>query len=187
MTAAQTHSAAARAMHWASAGLILVVFAAIWMPVDEASDTAYAVKLMVHRSAGVLVWLLTLVRLVRRGVGHSPALPMDVPRLQRIAARLHAAALYLLLLAQPLFGLIASQAAGNTVRPFGLFAIPTLVARDRALAHACFGLHEAVATLLLVFIGAHVAAALHHHYLRRDGVLVSMLPGLRRLDARHGN
>lgn len=187
MSAEATYSPAARAMHWSGVALIVVVFTAVWVPVDEASDTAYAIKLMAHRSAGVLVWLLTVARLVRRGIGHSPPLPAELPRPQRLAARANVVALYLLLLAQPLLGLVASQATGDTVRPFGLFAIPALVMRDRALAHACFGLHEAVATLLLVLLGAHVAAALYHHHVRQDGVLAGMLPGLGRPDARRSD
>lgn len=186
MSAAETHSPAARAMHWAGAALIVVVFAAIWVPVDENADIAGLLRLGIHRSAGVLAWLLTLARLLRRAVGTAPPLPATLPALQRYGARANAAALYLLLLAQPLLGLVASQAAGDTVEPFGLFVVPALVGRNRALARACFGWHETLATALLLLIGLHVAAALYHHMVRRDGVLAGMLPALRRMDARPG-
>jgi len=186
MIAEETYSPAARAMHWAGAALVLVVFASAWAPVGEDSELAGLVRLHVHRLAGMLVWLLTLARLLRRQLGRSPALPAALPAWQRIAARVNLAVLYALLLAQPLLGLVASQAAGDTVAPFGLFTVPTLVGRNRALAHACFAWHETVATLLLALVALHVAAALYHHMVRRDGVLAGMLPALRRMDARPG-
>lgn len=173
-------------MHWAGAALVLLAFGAIWAPVDENSDAALAWQLGIHRTAGSLVWLLTLARLLRRSFGHTPALPEEVPLVQRLAAKANAAALYLLLLAQPVLGLVASQAAGDTVRPFGLFTIPTVVAPSRAIARACFHWHETAANLLLVLVGLHVAAALYHHIVRRDGVLSGMLPALRRTDASRG-
>jgi cytochrome b561 len=103
-----------------------------------------------------------------------------MPPLQRFAARANVAAIYTVLIAQPILGLVHSQAEGDRVSFLGLFDIPTLVARNRALAHTAIEWHEKGAILLLILIGLHIAAALYHHHIRRDGVLASMWPGLRR-------
>ncbi len=84
-----------------------------------------------------------------------------MPRLQKVAAAISEAALYVLMLLQPLTGLAQSVARG---KPFQLFVFqaPALMARDRALAGRFHALHEQGAWMLLGLIGLHVAAALFH-------------------------
>ncbi|MDB5414955.1 MAG: cytochrome [Rubritepida sp.] len=169
----------ARALHWASLALLIVILLAVWLPEDADSETAYAWRIMLHRSAGLLLFGITVVRLAARFLLGAPPLPPELPRLQRLAARANVAALYALLLAQPGLGLLHSQAAGDTVRFLGLFTIPALVGRDRGLARTTLEWHETSAILLLVLVGMHALAALYRHHVRRDGVLTAMLPGLR--------
>ena len=169
-----------RALHWFSLFLLVVVFLAVWWPEDEGSETAYAWRLLVHRSAGLLLLALTVLRLAARFLLGTPPLPPGMPTAQRLAARANVAAIYLVLLAQPILGLVHSQAEGDRASFLGLFDVPRLVGRDRALAHAAIEWHERGAMLLLALLGLHIAAALYHHHIRRDGVLASMWPGMRR-------
>lgn len=177
---AHTYDPRARALHWISLLLLVVILLAVWWPEDEGSETAYAWRILVHRSAGLLLFALTLLRLASRFLLGTPPLPGGMPPLQRFAARGNVAAIYAVLLAQPILGLVHSQAEGDRVSFLGLFDIPTLIARNRALAHTAIEWHEKGAILLLILVGLHIAASLYHHHIRRDGVLASMWPGLRR-------
>jgi cytochrome b561 len=168
------------ALHWASALLILGVFASAWSRGLATDRDSAAALLALHRSMGVALWALVVLRLGWRfSRGRRPALPASMHPLQVLAARLNEAALYVLMVLQPLTGLAQSLARG---RPFPLFGleVPAAMARDRALASALHGIHELTAWALLGLIGLHAAAALLHGLVLRDGVLETMLPSVRR-------
>jgi len=99
--------------------------------------------------------------------------------MQRAALGAHLA-LYALLLTLPLLGLATSQAHAVHVRLFGLLQLPMLVPADADLADTLSDWHVWLAWALLVLVALHVAAALWHHAVRRDGVLHAMLPAVRR-------
>jgi cytochrome b561 len=68
---------------------------------------------------------------------------------------------------------------GDRIVIFGGVALPLLLPVKRPLGRQVFQVHGLISLLLLALIGLHVAAALYHHFVRRDGVLVGMLPGAR--------
>lgn len=177
------HTAAMRTMHWASASLLAGSYATAWT-VSLATSSGGATRLVgFHRSLGLLILALTATRLLWRQRTRMPDLPGDVPHLQRLAARANVVGLYALLLLQPLLGLTASMLHGDRlVFLGGLVVLPDLLPIDRKLAHVVFQVHGTVALLLLGLIVMHLAAALFHHFVRRDDVLAGMLPGLRRRD-----
>jgi superoxide oxidase len=163
-------------LHWASVVLIAALFASAWSLALAQDGGAAGAILTLHRSLGVSLWILALVRLGwRLRFAVRPALPADMPRPQKAAAAVSEGALYVLMLVQPLTGLAQSVTRG---RPFQLFVFqaPRLMARDKALTGLFHNIHELGAWLLLSLIGLHVAAALFHGLVRRDGVLQSMWP-----------
>src|SRR5262249_52871709 len=109
-------------------------------------------------------------------VARIPPLPPDLPPLQRLAARINEYALYALLLLQPTLGFLYSSASRTSVVVSILGAIPSPLTPDRNLARLLFTAHGLVARCLLGLIALHVAAALFHHFVRGDDVLVAMLP-----------
>lgn len=165
------------ALHWASAVLVVAMIASS-LAYSSAADAASAGRLLtVHRSTGVLLWSLTVLRLAWRfTAGRQPPLPAAMPSWQRRAAQCSVAALYAVLVVQPLTGFAQSIWRG---KPFPLFGldVPALVARDRSLVHLFEGVHTAGAWLLVALVGVHAIAALHHHFIEKDGVLRSMWPG----------
>jgi cytochrome b561 len=164
-----------RLMHWTTVALLLSVYP-LALAVEDAASASEARRLiMLHRSLGLTVLLVTLVRLMGRQRTRIPPLPADLPRSQRFAARANVVALYSLLLAQPVLGLTASWLHGDLVTFFGVVALPAPLALDRPLSRLLFWLHGWSALLLLAAIGAHVAAALYHHFIRKDEVLSGML------------
>lgn len=166
------------ALHWLTLLLILALFGTAWAN-ERASDGDTALMLLaLHRSLGLLVWLVTLVRLTwKLGRGSKPPLPATMPRIQVLAARANALALYAILLAQPVTGLLQSVARGQATSLLGL-DLPAMMARSGKLAHLAHDLHETTSTVLLALVGLHAGAALIHGLALRDGVLSTMVPGL---------
>ncbi len=163
-------------VHWITFLLLTATFAAAWL--IRYADTREQVNGLVqlHRSLGLTTLCVTACRLMWRFVARIPPLPQDLARLQRLAARTNGYALYALLLLQPSLGFLHSNAAGKPVVVYFLGTIPPLLAPDRDLARLLFMAHGFVAQLLLGLIALHVAAALFHHFVRRDDVLVAMVP-----------
>jgi cytochrome b561 len=170
-----------RFLHWLSLFLIVAIFV-LAFSIDLASSREQAVALtQLHRSFGVTVWVVMLGRLVWRQFSRFPNWPPDMPQVMRFAAQLSEYALYALLLIQPILGLLQTNARGDRVDLFFLGQLPALIGTDRPLAKQLLEVHVAVGLLLLGLIALHVAAALYHHFWRRDDTLEAMLPqGMRR-------
>jgi cytochrome b561 len=127
-----------------------------------------------HKSFGVLLLLLILARFVWRLINETPKDPEGTPAIQRLLAHAMHWALYALMFAQPLTGILMSQAAGYPVSFFGLFELPVLLDKDPSLAQFFRGAHGIVWILLLTAVVGHAGAALHHHFIRKDNVLKQM-------------
>ena len=170
-----------RFLHWLSLFLIVAIFV-LAFSIDLAASREQAVALtQLHRSFGVTVWVVMLGRLVWRQFSRFPNWPPDMPQAMRFAAQWSEYALYALLLIQPILGLLQTNARGDRVDLFFLGQLPALIGTDRPLAKQLLEVHVAVGLLLLGLIALHVAAALYHHFGRRDDTLEAMLPqGMRR-------
>ncbi len=178
---AATHSPAIKTAHWLTAALIAFTYVLAFSIRSAQSAEQLAWSLMLHRSTGVAIVVLTLVRLRVRTHVALPAWPADLPRWQQIATTTSERALYHFLLVQPALGIAGSVLHGDVVL-FGI-PVPQLVPRDRLLAREILAMHRGVGLSLLALIAVHVAAALHHHFIRRDDILLRMLP---RISARPG-
>ena len=102
---------------------------------------------------------------------------LDTPYLQRLAAAGTHWALYALLLAQPIIGWIATSAYPAPIPVFGLFELPPLSSANRALSDRLFALHAGCGIAIAGIVALHVGAACHHHFVRKDRVLLRMLTG----------
>ncbi len=174
------YGAVAIALHWTIAMLFVAQYAiaySVKLTVGYDSESGESV-LAWHRSTGLLILLLVLGRLWWRAVNVVPPLPASVPPLQCILAHWTHWALYAVMLAQPLSGAAMHVARGQPVHFFGLAVVPAQMAADEDLAEGLFGpIHSDVMSVVtLVIVGMHVAAALKHHCVNRDNVLVRMLP-----------
>lgn len=169
-----------RLMHWLTLILLIGVFALGWIAPDIEDDDWRHLLVDIHRSLGLLILLLALIRLpLWLGRLRHALLPEDLPAWQRYMAQSVQLLLLLLLFAQPLLGWLYTNADGHSVSFLGLIQLPALVAENEALADQLIEWHEISAWLILILVGLHMAAALYHHFIRRDDVLVSMLPRLR--------
>lgn len=168
-----------KAVHWASLLLVIAAFMAVWLSHAGASREQSELLVQLHRSIGVTVFAVTLFRLAWRWNSRIPPLPAELPLFQKIGARATECALYLLLLLQPVLGLIHTNARGRRVDFYLLGELPPVVGPDKVLAKQAMAAHELGAYLLLALIALHAAAALFHHFVRRDNVLNAMLPARR--------
>jgi cytochrome b561 len=129
-----------------------------------------------HKSVGITLLGLAIIRLVWRWLNPAPDLPKTLSPYERVLAQLTHAALYILLFALPLSGWMMSSARGFPVSWFSLFQLPDLVPKSKPLYEALVETHEMLALALGAVVGLHVAAALKHHFILKDNVLRRMLP-----------
>lgn len=169
-----------RTVHWSSLLLIAAAYIAVWASQMAATKAQHDLLVQLHRSLGLTVFALTLFRIGWRWQARVPDLPAELPAVQKLAARATEYALYTLLLAQPILGLLHTNARGKRVGLYFLGELPAIVGPNRALARQAIAAHDLVAYTLLGLIALHAAAALFHHFVRRDDVLNAMLPGRRR-------
>jgi cytochrome b561 len=178
MTAeASRYDRVAITLHWLIAlGILAQIGLGFWMidiPKQPAGVRAYWLNL--HKSIGLTLALLILVRLGWRLAHRPPPLPGTLPRWQLLAARANHGLLYLCMLVMPLSGFLGSTFSGYPIKYFGM-TLPTWGGKDEALKELLSVVHWASAWLFALLIALHVAAALRHR-LARDGLFERMWPG----------
>jgi cytochrome b561 len=172
----------AKTLHWMVAvlviGMLMLGFTMVWLV--SGLGTKFQLY-QLHKSFGVLVWALVVVRLVWRWLNSRvPTLPPELKPWERAAASLTHRGFYVLLLVLPITGWIMASASplGVPTMVFGLFTLPNLVGSDAALEHGMKLVHGGLALALAALLALHVAAALKHHFVLHDDVLARMLPGI---------
>ena len=170
----------ARWLHWSIAGLLLLQIPLAWYMVDLPLGPDKLEKYTWHKSLGMLLFALGVIRLVRGLIGSRPALPAATPRRERILARTIQALLYLVIVIMPISGWLMSSAANVPVKLFGLVTLPPLIGPDKELVEVFEEVHEIQSFVLLTLVTLHILAALKHHFVNRDNVLHSMLPLVRK-------
>ena len=130
-----------------------------------------------HKWLGVLILSLSAVRLLWRLLHPPPPLPVSLPRAQALAAKASHVALYAAMLAMPLLGWAMLSAGGYPVRMTSSFALPPILSPDPALYSLLRQAHGWMGYALFALILLHMAAALHHAWVRRDGVFEAMARG----------
>lgn len=167
----------AQALHWLMAALLVgLVTLGLYMhelPLSPRKLQLYSY----HKWAGVTAFLLVLVRLAWRAMHRPPPLPPGTSPAVRIAAGTGHALLYLLMIAIPLSGWLMSSAKGVPTVWFGVLPLPDLVGKDADLGETLRAVHEYLNLSLIVLVLGHVAVALKHHFVDRDGLLFRMWPG----------
>jgi cytochrome b561 len=176
--AGERYGGIAVALHWLAAALIVAGFtlglSMVELPLGRQKFQWYAW----HKWIGITVFLLTCLRLGWR-LRHPAPPPAAMPEWQQRASAATHGVLYALLLLIPLSGWIYSSSTGISVVYLGLIPLPDLVGKDRVLAATLKGTHISLNYVLLTLVCMHVAAALKHHFVDRDGVLARMLPRLK--------
>ena len=162
----------ARLLHW---GMALAIMAMLFIGVGMVASLSLRTTLIeIHRPLGICILLLALVRLYNRWRSPPPRLPSDLPRLQVLAAKSMHWLLYALMLAMPLLGWSMLSAGGYPVQMIDSLHLPAITPEDPALHAWLRSAHGVLGYALFGLIVAHLAAALYHALVRRDGVFATM-------------
>lgn len=162
-------------LHWLMALVIIGLWGMGQVMEDLPKGDLRAQVFGVHKGVGMIMLALVAVRLAWRATHPQPELPGGMGPVERLAAVWGHRVLYFLMVAMPVSGFVMSQSAGFPVKVFGM-ALPTLVEKSKPLREAAEAAHGAMGWVLGILLVAHVAAALRHQYLLRDGVLDRMRP-----------
>jgi cytochrome b561 len=184
------YGAVAMTFHWLIAALIAtnLLLGFYFANVMNSHDPGFFAIVQLHKSIGLTVLVLSVLRLGWRLVNPIPPLPADFGTALRIVARGTHYLFYLLMIAVPLMGwaTVSSSPLGTPTLYFGLFSwphIPFLAELPRAMKRGyteTFGeLHALLAYSAAVLLVLHVAAALWHNFSRHDEILKRMVPGTR--------
>lgn len=198
----ERYSAVAIVLHWAIAAAILLMIPLGWWMSGEiaAGNPSGGVynAFQLHKSIGLTVLILSLVRLGWRLANPPPPMPPHMPAWERFVAKATHWAFYALMIGLPLSGWVFVSAGWSLhdnsslavpTHFFGTFQVPALFGLSRAaedvraaVAQASMSAHSLMAWAALVLVVLHVGAALKHHLFDKDNVLTHMIPGLRALD-----
>jgi cytochrome b561 len=164
-----------RLLHWL---LALCILAMLFIGVGMVSTvtTKFLPLVAIHKSLGVAILVLALIRLVVRLRRGAPALPLDLPEPMKLAAHLSHYALYALMIAMPLIGWAMLSAAGYPVVLFGGLTLPAILPQSAWLHTWLWTAHFYLAFAFFGLVLLHIAAALFHALVRRDGVFDQMAP-----------
>ncbi len=168
-------------LHWLLAAALIGIFVLGSYMVDLPFSPQRLQLYSWHKWAGVVILLLSALRLVWRLTHRPPALPAAIeqamPRWQAVAHHATHHGLYLLFFAVPLIGWAYSSAAGFPIVLFGVLPLPDFVPVSPELAEFIKPWHELSAVAMLLLAGLHVAGALKHALIDRDGLLQRMWLG----------
>jgi cytochrome b561 len=173
---ASRFGAVSQFLHWLIVILLAVQFTLGWIADDLPLGLEKLTVLARHKSFGMTILMLAVVRLLWRFANPIPTLPLTLKPYERALARVTHALLYALLFAMPISGWIMSSAANYPVSWFHQFTWPNLIAPDKSIVDDLKEVHETIAVALLVTLGLHVLAALKHHFVLKDDTLKRMLP-----------
>ena len=177
------YGAIALGLHWSAVVLVILAWTLGVVGDDLPKGAARALGLQIHMLAGLLVVMVTVVRLVWRQLDPSP--PAEPTQFGTwlfanwigIGARFAHVGLYLLMVAVPTVGIVLQFARGDSLNLFGIVEIASPWVKDRAFARQVGEVHEVLAHALIGLAGFHAAAALVHHWVFGDRTLTRMLPG----------
>jgi cytochrome b561 len=163
-----------RTLHWLMAVCILaMLFIGVGMVSTIHPD--YLSLVSIHKPLGIVILVLALIRLVVRLTRGAPPLPASMPEPMKLAARLSHLAFYILMIALPLIGWGMLSAAEYPVVVFGI-PLPFILTHSNRLHTLLWNAHRTLALCFFALIVLHVAAALLHALVRRDGVFRAMAP-----------
>jgi cytochrome b561 len=171
----QRFTAVQRLLHWLMAVCILAM---LFIGVGMVSTIMpkYLTLVSIHKPLGIAILVLALVRLAVRLRYGAPPLPADLPEPMKLAAHLSHYAFYLLMIGLPLIGWAMLSAAAYPIVLFGGLRLPPILPQSDSLHALLWDAHFYLAFAFFALILLHLAAALFHALVRRDGVFDAMAP-----------
>lgn len=165
----------AKAFHWVIAIMIIILIAVGFtmhnMPSSPEKYELYAM----HKSFGIVVLMLIVLRILWRFFNQIVEPPAGLPDTLKLAAKLGHFLLYMFMLLMPVSGVFMSYFGGHNIEVFGLFVIPAAIEKMPQISTLFYQLHVLGIWAFIFLIVVHILAALYHHFIRRDNVLIRMI------------
>ena len=165
-----------RLFHWVIFLMVVGMLIGGAVLEDLPRGTFKSLIMGLHKSTGVVILLIMVLRLWWKYVNPKPR-DLGPSAFENQLGRLMHIFLYILLILQPLFGILMSQAFGSPVKVFGLFTLPTLMPKSPGAGSVFSEMHSVTALVLAICVVIHAAAAVKHHYIDRDRTLMRMIFG----------
>lgn len=168
-------------LHWVIA-LAIIAMLAVGLVMEDISPLSLRIEVyQLHKSLGLTILALSLVRLFWRLTHKAPPLPAAMPAWEKFGARTAHVILYIVMIGMPMSGwaIISTSSTKFPTHYFGTFLVP-LLPLDKALHDVAESAHALLAYGAIGLISLHVLAALKHHFITHDDVLTRMLPRFRR-------
>jgi cytochrome b561 len=170
------YSAVAQGFHWLIAALIVLQFTLGWTAQFLPLGARKVDRLDWHKSFGMTILMLAVLRLLWRLFNHPPELPAGMSTLEKMLARATHILFYVFLFVMPLTGWMMSSAKNYSVGWFHQFTWPNLIEPNEQAFNLLKSTHDTLSWLLFALALLHVLAALKHHFWNKDDVLKRMLP-----------
>ena len=166
----------AKAFHWTIAVLVIgLLVGGLTMTDMKVSPEKFKLYAL-HKSIGITVLALMLLRFAWRGIDPRPQDVAGMAPIVAFAAHAVHRLLYVALIAMPISGWVYNSASNFPLQWFGLVQLPAIVAPDKGLKELAHEVHEVLAWTIIALLLAHIAGALKHHFIDRDDTLRRMLP-----------
>lgn len=170
----QRYSGLARLFHWLTVVLLVVQFAIAWTMPHIGRGSVPIGLIGWHLTLGLAIGLITIARLGWRSISPPPPAPASLPPALAKLSRVTHWLLYGLLIVLPLLGWINANARGWSLNLLGAVPLPQLVAEGSAFGRAMGDVHSTIAIVFLAVVGLHVAGALYHAFVIKDGTMRRM-------------
>ncbi|QKX17589.1 cytochrome b [Microbulbifer sp. YPW1] len=168
------YSLSVRILHWGMAALVFsMLFAGLLMV--RSLEPWQPTLLSMHKSFGIIAFVAVVFRVVVRLMSAAPSLPAGLSGLQRLIARGSHLLLYVAMIVLPVSGYLMQNAAGRPLTFFGQFAMPPVLPTSLDTYGLLREVHGLMALGLMGLVLLHIAGALYHGWVRKDGVLQTML------------
>jgi cytochrome b561 len=169
------YTAPAMLLHWLTAVLVLFLFGLGWYMVDLPKGPERGANFALHKSIGILVFLLTIARLLWRYRHPAPPLPARLPSWQQRLVRTVHRLFYVLLFVHPFFGYLSAEFAGYGTKFFGI-PLHNWGWKDQGINEFFTECHEVTGVILLILVICHLAGAISHLVKKGDRMVRRMLP-----------
>lgn len=173
----ETYGSMTKTLHWLIALLVIVMLIVGFVLAAMVDSPLKGNLIGLHKSVGMTVLLLMVIRLLWRFINPQPVLPITVPLWEQIAARLVQLFLYVVLFLMPISGWLMTSLGGYPVKFWGWFNLALPVPVNKSLGEDFFNAHIVIAWIIIGLLVLHAGAALKHHFIEKNNVLRRMLPG----------
>ena len=172
---AEHYGSVAKFLHWFLAICIVAMLLIGFFYTDFGSQATQLAWLRFHKSLGMLILALMIIRIIWQFINITPSSLLPIPRWQHLLSQLHHWLLYIALILMPISGWIMSIAGGHTPIVFGLFTANAPIPVNKTLASTTLTCHVILAWVIIALVAMHILAVLKHWLIDKDNVLQRML------------